>query len=79
MSIVSIFMAINGIPIMEESSQESTPLLHKEQIIKSFLPVYNLDKRYALGKYQTPYRRLKESILRRSIFSYGTLLLGITA
>jgi len=68
-------MAINGIPIIENAQQESTPIVHKEQVIKSFLPIYNLDKRYELGKYQTPYRRLKESILRRSIFSYGTLLL----
>jgi hypothetical protein len=49
---------------------------HKETLLKSFIPIYNISLRYQTANFQAPYRRLKESILRRTAFSFLTLLLG---
>jgi hypothetical protein len=60
-----------------KGSNEAKEILHKETIIKSFIPLYNIKLWYQTPNFQTPYRWLKESILRRTAFSFFTLLFGI--
>ena len=77
LSAFSIFSCLNEVQLFtaNESLQASIP--HKEMIIKSFIPIYNIKLRYQTPNFQLPYRRAKESILRRTIFSFFTLLWGI--
>jgi hypothetical protein len=48
---------------------------HKEQVIKAYTPVLNFILWFRQENYSMPYRWLKESILLRTVFVFGTLLL----
>ena len=75
-SIVSIFACLNGVQLLDPTDKTVIEIPHKATVFKSFLPFYNTALRYDTPNFQTPYRWLKESILRRTIFSIFTLLLG---
>ncbi|MDR2190084.1 MAG: hypothetical protein LBP53_02625 [Candidatus Peribacteria bacterium] len=63
-------------PLLVENEPLTHDIQHKATILKSFIPLYNIKLRYQTPNFQSPYRRLKESILWRTIFSFFTLFFG---
>ena len=74
-SIFSIFTCINSINIRTKNDSIIQKNQHKLQLLKAYTPFLNFILRFRQENYNMPYRWLKESILLRSIFIFGTLLL----
>ena len=74
-SLFSIFACVNDLPMRWENDSIIQDIKHKWQILKVYAPIMNFFLRYRQENYNMPYRRLKESILLRSIFAFWTLFL----
>lgn len=73
--IITIFFCANDVSMWmwEESLKQN--IQHKWQVIKTYIPIMNFILRFRQENYNMPYRWLKESILLRTFFIFGTLLL----
>ena len=76
-SAFSIFSCLNEVQLFAANETLQHEIPHKEMIIKSFLPVYNVKLWYQSTNFHTPYRWLKESILWRTFFSFVALVFGV--
>ena len=74
-SVFSIFACANDLTMRKENETLMQNIQHKEQVIKAYTPVLNFILWFRQENYSMPYRWLKESILLRTIFVFGTLLL----
>lgn len=74
-SIFSIFACSNDLPMRNENESIMQKIPHKWQLLKAYTPILNFILRFRQENYNMPYRRLKESILLRTSFVFGTLLL----
>ena len=74
-SIFSIFSCANDLPMWSENESIMQKIPHKGQLLKAYTPIINFILRFRQENYNMPYRRLKESILLRTIFIFWTLLL----
>ena len=74
-SVLTIFACANDVSmwIGDESAKQN--IQHKWQIIKVYTPIMNFVLRFRQESYNMPYRWLKESILLRTFFIFGSLLL----
>lgn len=75
-SFITSICCINQIQLFEINETEEKEIHQKEKVIKSFIPLYNRFYWYKSSNFQTPYRRLKESVFWRTIFIVITLLFG---
>lgn len=75
-SVFSIFACANGLPMRSSNESINQNIQHKWQVLKSYVPILNFILWFRQENYNMPYRRLKESILLRTLFIFGTLLLG---
>ncbi|MDR0369026.1 MAG: hypothetical protein LBH96_00360 [Candidatus Peribacteria bacterium] len=75
-SFISSICCINQIQLFDINETQETEIHQKDKVIISFIPLYNRFLRYKSPNFQTPYRRLKESVLWRTIFIFATLLFG---
>ncbi|MDD2537179.1 MAG: hypothetical protein PHU61_01660 [Candidatus Absconditabacteria bacterium] len=69
-----ILGCLNQVILLDLDEQQV--ISNKGSVLKSFIPLYNVYLWYHLRKYDTPYRWLKESLLRWTLFIWGTVLLG---
>jgi len=74
-SVFSIFACANDLTMRKENETLMQNIQHKEQVIKAYTPVLNFILWFRQENYSMPYRWLKESILLRTVFVFGTLLL----
>lgn len=74
-SFFSILACSNDIGILLPNEHLKQDIQHKDQILKAYTPILNFISWFRQDNYNMPYRRLKESILFRTIFIFGTLLL----
>jgi len=74
-SVFSIFACANDLTMRKENETLMQNIQHKNQVIKAYTPVLNFILWFRQENYSMPYRWLKESILLRTIFVFGTLLL----
>lgn len=74
-SVFSIFAWVNGLSMRWPDESIHQIIQHKWSILKAYTPIFNFILWYRQENYTTPYRWLKESILLRSFFIFGTLLL----
>jgi len=74
-SVFSIFACANDLTMRKENETLMQNIQHKNQVIKAYTPVLNFILWFRQENYNMPYRWLKESILLRTIFVFGTLLL----
>lgn len=74
-SIFSIFVCINDLPMRNENESIIQDIQHKWQILKVYMPIMNFILRFRQENYNMPYWWLKESIFFRTFFIFGTLLL----
>ncbi len=74
-SILTIFACANDVSMWMGNESAKQDIQHKWQIIKAYTPIINFIFRFRQENYNMPYRRLKESILLRTFFIFGTLLL----
>ena len=74
-SVLTIFACAKeiGMWMWEESPKQN--IQHKWQLIKAYTPIMNFMLRFHKENYNMPYRWLKESILLRTLFIFGALLL----
>lgn len=75
-TIFSIFACANGLSMRSENESIVQNIPQKGQLLKSFIPIINFSSRFRKEDYNMPYWRLKESVLLRTFFIFGTLLLG---
>ena len=74
-STLTVFACANNVGLRMDNESMRQNVQHKWQLIKSYTPVVNFILRFRQENYNMPYRRLKESILLRTIFIFGALLL----
>lgn len=74
-SVFSIFACANDLTMRKENETLMQNIQHKNQVIKAYTPVLNFILWFRQENYSMPYRWLKESILLRTVFVFGTLLL----
>lgn len=73
-SSISMFFCIYQVVLRAPWEKIVQKIQHKNQIIKSFMPLLNFSLRFKQTDYSMPYRRLKESIFRWFIFIFWSLL-----
>lgn len=73
-SVLSTFACANDVSMWMDGESIKQNIQHKWQLIKVYAPVMNFMLRFRQENYNMPYRWLKESILSRTFFIFGTLL-----
>ena len=73
-SVFSIFACANELGMRWPNESIKQGIQQKWQILKVYTPIMNFILRFRQENYNTPYRWLKESILLRTCFIFGTLL-----
>lgn len=74
-SVLAIFACANDVSMWMGNESVKQDIQHKWQMIKAYTPIMNFILRFRQEDYNMPYRWLKESILLRTFFIFGTLLL----
>jgi hypothetical protein len=73
-SVLTIFACANDVSMWMDGESIKQNIQHKWQLIKTYTPIMNFILRFRQENYNMPYRRLKESVLLRTFFIFGTLL-----
>ena len=73
-SVFSIFACVNDLGMWWPNESINQDIQHKWQILKVYAPIMNFIFWFRQENYNMPYRWLKESVLLRTIFIFGTLL-----
>ena len=73
-SVFSIFACANELGMWWPNESINQEIQQKWQILKAYTPIMNFILRFHQENYNMPYRWLKESILLRTCFIFGTLL-----
>ena len=73
-SVFSIFACANGLPMRSDNESIITEVQDKWLILKSYIPLANFIVWFQKPDYDKSYRWLKESVLWRTLFIFGTLL-----
>lgn len=74
-SVFAIFACANSVSMWMDGESLKQNIQHKWQLMKAYTPVMNFILRFRQENYNMPYRWLKESVLLRTFFIFGTLLL----
>ena len=74
-TIFSIFACANDLPMRSSNESIMQNVQHKWLVLKAYTPILNFILRFRQETYNMPYWWLKESILLRTFFIFGTLLL----
>lgn len=74
-SVFSVFACANELCMWWPNESINQEIQQKWQILKAYTPIINFILRFRQENYNMPYRWLKESILLRTCFIFGTLLL----
>ena len=74
-SVLSIFACVNELSMRWPDESINQRIQHKWQILKAYAPILNFVFWFRQENYNMPYRWLKESVLLRITFIFGTLLL----
>ena len=77
-SVFSIFACANELGMWWPNESINQEIHQKWQILKAYTPIINFILRFRQENYNMPYRWLKESILLRTCFIFGTLLFWST-
>ena len=72
---LAAFACANSVKMWAYNESVIQPIQNKWQLLKAYTPILNFVLRYRQENYNVPYRWLKESILLRSVFIFGGLLL----
>jgi hypothetical protein len=75
-SVFSIFSCANDLTMRGPNESINQNIQHKWSLLKAYIPILNYTLWFRQSEYNMPYRRLKESVLLRTFFIFGTLLLG---
>ena len=75
-SVFSVLACANRLAMRKSDETIMQHIQHKDQILKSYTPIWNFSLWFRHENYTMPYRWLKESILIRTFFIFGTLALG---
>jgi len=75
-SVFSIFACANDLSMRGPNESINQNIQHKWLLLKAYIPILNYALWFRQSEYNMPYRRLKESVLLRTFFIFGTLLLG---
>ena len=73
-TIFSLFACVNGLTMRKTGEKIVVDIQNKWQLLKAYIPILNFIYRFRQENYNMPYRWLKESVLLRTIFIFGTLL-----
>ena len=73
-SVLTIFACANDVSMWMDGESIKQNIQHKWQLIKVYTPIMNFILRFRQENYNMPYRWLKESVLLRTFFIFGTLL-----
>ena len=73
-SVLTIFACANDVSMWMDGETIKQNIQHKWQLIKVYTPIINFILRFRQENYNMPYRWLKESVLLRTFFIFGTLL-----
>lgn len=73
-TVFSLFACVNGLTMRKPGEKVVVDIQNKKQLLKAYIPVMNFIFWFRQENYNMPYRWLKESILLRTIFIFGTLL-----
>lgn len=71
---IPILICINEVGMRKEDEKIKQDIPNKKQLLKAYLPILNFKYWFHQENYNMPYRRLKESILLRTIFIFWTFL-----
>ena len=74
-SVFSMFACANELTMRGPDESINQKIQHKWQLLKAYTPIMNFIFWFRQENYNMPYRWLKESILLRTFFIFGTLLL----
>ena len=74
-SVFSVLACSNRLAMRKSDETIMQNIQHKDQILKSYTPILNFSLWFRQENYTMPYRWLKESILLRTFFIFGTLAL----
>lgn len=77
-TIFSIITCANSVSMRNSNEKAVQKIQNKWQILKSYIPIINFYLWFCQEDYDTIYWWLKESILLRTIFIFGTLLFWVS-
>ena len=75
-TLFSLVACANSLSMRNENESIMQKIPQKGLLLKVFMPIVNFAIWFDKKDYNMPYRRLKESILLRTAFIFGTLILG---